>query len=155
MKITKEQWEEIVDYIFEHSKEIWDMAVTHTSHVHDAKVWLDIEGGNYKLWAGRYTTGTVENPKNIFNSLLVYELSKNWQDEVSNDDLCIEWVNGRPKRTRDHSSYDYKNDERNFLSDEEYGQEVYEVGYELFLEELHDDWFWYEVRYTNGIEIVE
>lgn len=84
MKVSMKQWREIQNYIFKHAREIWDLAVSHADSEHNAIVWLDgiSSGGKYKLRAGRYTTKIFKKSADTLDSILVYQLPKDWADNI-------------------------------------------------------------------------
>ena len=154
--ISKKQKEELIDFLYDHQEEIWDIAVSCATDIEDAVVYLDgISTRQYKLMGGSYTTGTVENPENIQDAIVIYSLPRNWDDAFSDDRLCREWDEEHNcyVRKRGHYKYDEENPENNRMTAKEAWEEVYDVGYENFvlqefpglierLEEMNDDWKW-------------
>lgn len=149
MKITNKQWDDIRKYICENTDEIWLTAVSHTDSMHDAIVWLDgVSTGEYRLRVEK-STG-AEHPGNDSDSMIVYRLSRNWRDDISDDEMCIEWVDGRPKRTKDNLKWS-RDDEENFLTDEEYEDARIAAGFWNFYRHVHSFDFWKDFVAENDI----
>lgn len=140
MKITKEKWKKIQDYLCNNSKEIWRLAVDNASGVHNGLVWLEgIEDGNFQLSAMPHKAGT-EYPA-IKDAIFVYELPYDWYKDFM-DFLYPKDVFTVPAPAYDDFEYD----------EDEVVSRLYDTGYEYFLEAMGENFFWKDIIRNNNIE---
>lgn len=82
---------EIKDFLADNKTAICEIAIASSISGYGKGVtWLDnVTSGDLKLSGATYSSGTVENPANIEDSVLVWETPSNWRNEMEDEDCSL------------------------------------------------------------------